>query len=154
MKSCSSLGYLRINLWHRLMEAIHTAIWTINCISGPRDYRRQMVDRLHLNEGFSAIRGDFLCTYLFPRLWRVPGQCGLSSLQKMELGTGQSGGCTRQPGPEPNFLNVRQNQPLLTMPAVGSDFLCFTALLSDSFVAAFTVGKKGLRFSGLWCLAN
>ena len=103
VRSYSSLGYLRINLWHRLMEAIHTAIWTINCISGPRDYRRQMVDRLHLNEGFSVIRGDFLCTYLFPRLWRGPGQCGLSSLQKMELGTGQSGGCTRQPGPEPNF---------------------------------------------------
>ena len=56
--------------------------------------------------------------------------------------------------PRAQFLNVRQNQPLLTMPAVGSDFLCFTVLLSDSFVAAFTVGKKGLRFSGLWCLAN
>ena len=31
----SSPSYLRINLWHRLMEAIHTAISPINCISGP-----------------------------------------------------------------------------------------------------------------------
>ena len=39
----------------------------------------------------------------------------------------RSGGCTHR-GLQPNFLNVRQNQPLLTILAVGSDFLCFTAL--------------------------
>ena len=107
----STLGYLRINLWHRLMEAIHTAISPINCISGPRDYRRQMVDRLHLNEGFSVIRGDFLCTYLFPRLWRGPGQCGLSSLQKMELGTGQADAHT--PRPTAQFSKCQAKSALL-----------------------------------------
>ena len=71
----------------------------------------------------------------------------------------RSGRCTHSKrGLQPNFLNVRQNQPpllLLTILAVGTDFLCFTALLSsDTFVAAFTAEKKGLRFSGLWCLAN
>lgn len=125
----STLGYLRINLWHRLMEAIHTAISPINCISGPRDYRRQMVDRLHLNEGFSVIRGDFLCTYLFPRLWRGPGQCGLSSLQKMELGTGQADAHTPRPTAQFSKCQPKSAPPaVFTILAVGTDFLCFTAL--------------------------
>ena len=86
-----------------------------------------MVDRLHLNEGFSVIRGDFLCTYLFPRLWRVPGQCGLSSLQKMELGREQ----VRRMHNEAQFSKCQAKlapPAVFTILAVGTDFLCFTAL--------------------------
>ena len=136
------------------MEAIHTAISPINCISGPRDYRRQMVDRLHLNEGFSVIRGDFLCTYLFPRLWRGPGQCGLSSLQKMELGREQ----VRRMHNEAQFSKCQAKSAAAHYIGCWQRFSLLyssaTQLLSDSFVAAFTAEKKGLRFSGLWCLAN
>ena len=139
------------------MEAIHTAISPINCISGPRDYRRQMVDRLHLNEGFSVIRGDFLCTYLFPRLWRGPGQCGLSSLQKMELGTGQADAHTPRPTAQFSKCQAKSAPPAHYIGCWHRFSLLYssaTRLLSDSFVAAFTAEKKGLRFSGLWCLAN
>ena len=110
------------------MEAIHTAISPINCISGPRDYRWQMVDRLHLNEGFSVIRGDFLCTYLFPRLWRVPGQCGLSSLQKKELGTGQADAHTGRPAAQFSKCQAKSAPPAHYIGCWHRFSPCFTAL--------------------------
>ena len=151
MRSYSSLGYLRINLWHRLMEAIHTAIWTINCISGPRDYAPANGRSIAFKSpGFRSLA----CTYLFPRLWRGPGQCGLSSLQKMELGREQ----VRRMHNEAQFSKCQAKSAAAHYIGCWQRFSLLyssaTQLLSDSFVGVLRPKRKGLRFSALWCLAN